>query len=220
MSLHCQINGNFEELQCDSGLCWCMDLGTGVPATTTIHENLFQLLDCFDESLHSDQYLRRCESRKQGKAQSRKKLLLHGCDWLPDHDHDCDGDGSFGVISCNHDDRICQCVDKYGQRISNFYMSGITQHNDMDCQCARDEHEGLTQLFCTLGFGAYDELQTFQTVEYCVDEYGFQKTAAYSHKEPPCKIKTCQKSNDFCNDYDHDNPPNPLPCQSCNDINC
>lgn len=48
MTLHCTQNGNFEELQCDSGVCWCADEYGGDPliGTTVVHDGLWKLLPC------------------------------------------------------------------------------------------------------------------------------------------------------------------------------
>lgn len=48
VTLHCTQNGNYEELQCDSGLCWCADELTGSVqlGTTVVHESLWELLPC------------------------------------------------------------------------------------------------------------------------------------------------------------------------------
>lgn len=48
VTLHCTQNGNFEELQCDSGLCWCADEYSGNPlvGTTVVQESLWTLLPC------------------------------------------------------------------------------------------------------------------------------------------------------------------------------
>jgi hypothetical protein len=33
VTLHCQSNGNYEKLQCDEGLCWCVDPADGKVTT-------------------------------------------------------------------------------------------------------------------------------------------------------------------------------------------
>ena len=212
-------NGNYESLQCDNGLCWCVDSMTSKPNSNTVHENLFQYLPCYNPEQHTYQYLRRCESREIARAQSKQKLMKHGLDWAVSDAGSCDGDGSFGLISCNPNVGQCQCVDKNRQVIRSYFAE-IGNKDKMDCRCARDEHDGLTQLGCYPGYGGYVELQVVGEQEFCVDPYGVQKTAAYELKEPRCKVKTCQSSIDYCNNYNHDEPPTPLPCQGCDDIHC
>lgn len=48
VTLHCARNGNYEQLQCDSGVCWCADPKTGVtlPGTRVVQEGLWKLLPC------------------------------------------------------------------------------------------------------------------------------------------------------------------------------
>lgn len=47
-TIHCTENGNFEELQCDNGICWCADLKTGQIQLNTIavQESLWSMLPC------------------------------------------------------------------------------------------------------------------------------------------------------------------------------
>lgn len=48
VTLHCKSNGDFEELQCDSGLCWCADEKSGRLAEETIAvpQDLWTMLPC------------------------------------------------------------------------------------------------------------------------------------------------------------------------------
>lgn len=48
VTLHCARNGNYEKLQCDSGVCWCADPKTGVtlPGTRVVPHGLWNLLPC------------------------------------------------------------------------------------------------------------------------------------------------------------------------------
>lgn len=48
VTLHCQDNGNFERLQCDSGVCWCADEMTGFieQDTFAVPESLWTFLPC------------------------------------------------------------------------------------------------------------------------------------------------------------------------------
>lgn len=53
VTLHCARNGNYEKLQCDSGVCWCADPKTGVtlPGTRVVPRGLWNLLPCCKEFL-------------------------------------------------------------------------------------------------------------------------------------------------------------------------
>lgn len=48
VTLHCSQNGNFEELQCDNGICWCADAKTGRVSVDTraVPQNLWNFLPC------------------------------------------------------------------------------------------------------------------------------------------------------------------------------
>lgn len=47
-TIHCLENGNFDELQCDGGICWCADEKTGHIQLNTIavQESLWTMLPC------------------------------------------------------------------------------------------------------------------------------------------------------------------------------
>lgn len=48
VTLHCLENGNFERLQCDSGICWCSDEMYGYieEGTFAVPESLWTFLPC------------------------------------------------------------------------------------------------------------------------------------------------------------------------------
>lgn len=54
-TLHCLPNGNFEELQCDSGICWCADERTGrvMNGSRAVPEHLWTTLPCCKSNCHS-----------------------------------------------------------------------------------------------------------------------------------------------------------------------
>lgn len=47
-TLHCKQNGNYEELQCDDGICWCADPGSGEQkvGTRAVPQQMFTQLPC------------------------------------------------------------------------------------------------------------------------------------------------------------------------------
>lgn len=47
-SIHCSPNGNFEPLQCNSGVCWCADSQTGrvVNGTRAVPDHMWKHLSC------------------------------------------------------------------------------------------------------------------------------------------------------------------------------
>lgn len=48
VSFHCAANGDYEEMQCDSGICWCAEPGTGriQAGTIAVPEPLWDMLPC------------------------------------------------------------------------------------------------------------------------------------------------------------------------------
>jgi hypothetical protein len=46
VTLHCNELGNYEELQCDDGVCWCAEEKTGTPFSRILPENMMTMLPC------------------------------------------------------------------------------------------------------------------------------------------------------------------------------
>lgn len=48
VTLHCQSNGNYEKLQCQSGICWCAVPETGdiILGTRAVPETMWTFLPC------------------------------------------------------------------------------------------------------------------------------------------------------------------------------
>lgn len=48
VTLRCSLNGNFEDLQCDSGVCWCAEKETGfiLNDTIAVPDSLWTYLPC------------------------------------------------------------------------------------------------------------------------------------------------------------------------------
>jgi len=46
VTLHCNEQGNYEELQCNNGVCWCAEEKTGTPTSRILPENMMTLLPC------------------------------------------------------------------------------------------------------------------------------------------------------------------------------
>ena len=53
VTLHCKENGNFEELQCTQGWCYCVTEEDGQPYGTSMPEVDMALLPCCKETRYS-----------------------------------------------------------------------------------------------------------------------------------------------------------------------
>lgn len=86
----------------------------------------------------------------------------------------CDKDGFYQAKQC--EGSVCTCVSKEGKDILD-YRADIWMSQDMDCQCARDQHEymetGLIGRFfyCTSN-GNYQKHQCLGSVCHCIDNHG------------------------------------------------
>uniref|UniRef100_A0A182K001 Thyroglobulin type-1 domain-containing protein n=1 Tax=Anopheles christyi TaxID=43041 RepID=A0A182K001_9DIPT len=120
VTLHCTQNGNYEELQCDSGLCWCADELTGRVqlGTTVVHESLWQLLPCYNSTLHGELYLRQCESASQAQKLILKKFYAHGTVGVTFNEILCDYDGAYGRYKVENG--VVFCTWRDGKKIGSF----------------------------------------------------------------------------------------------------
>lgn len=46
ITLHCTEEGNFDILQCDSGVCWCADEYTGEALGEVVPQPMMEMLPC------------------------------------------------------------------------------------------------------------------------------------------------------------------------------
>lgn len=127
-TLHCTRNGNYESLQCDSGICWCADEKTGgiVDGTRAVPQNMWTHLPCCkchflqvlgslsllilkEEIYLSDnatefgtEYLRQCESMAYAQNILQENLAMHGTLYVSIVKTQCDYDGSYGTYSIDN----------------------------------------------------------------------------------------------------------------------
>jgi Thyroglobulin type-1 repeat len=55
VTLHCTEEGNFDILQCDSGVCWCADEYTGEALGEVVPQPMMEMLPCceYTSTLHN-----------------------------------------------------------------------------------------------------------------------------------------------------------------------
>uniref|UniRef100_A0A182Q7H4 Thyroglobulin type-1 domain-containing protein n=1 Tax=Anopheles farauti TaxID=69004 RepID=A0A182Q7H4_9DIPT len=185
VTLHCTQSGNYEKLQCDRGVCWCADPQTGsqTPGTRAVPEDLWNLLPCYNETLHGAQYLRRCESVAFSQTLQRKQFIIRGHTGVTFTNALCGYDGSHGWYSIEGQEcvltqrvEIAACTWHDGTKIDP-YRTSLQTLPAMNCNCARDEklfamYGRRMELACE-GNGNYVPLQSRNGALFCVDPDGF-----------------------------------------------
>jgi len=175
VSLHCNLNGNYEMLQCDKGLCWCMNEETGKPMSKIVPENLLKLLPCYDRlNFHGkigSKYLRKCDSRLVGIERTAQKLRERGISWQINK-VTCDLAGGFDRTLCDDTRGICNCVST-AKRNSPTAFANDGGAPASTCSCTRDYLDGLTGTLHCDGFGNYPKFKSLVgpqgKVEFCAD---------------------------------------------------
>uniref|UniRef100_A0A182IPE9 Thyroglobulin type-1 domain-containing protein n=1 Tax=Anopheles atroparvus TaxID=41427 RepID=A0A182IPE9_ANOAO len=176
VTLHCTQDGNYEELQCDRGVCWCAVPQTGMqqPGTRAFPEDLWFLLPCYNETLHGVQYLRRCESMAFSQILQRKQFIIRGHSGVTFTNIICNYDGSYGQYVIEGQEAACTWRD--GTKLSP-YKSSLRTLAAMNCNCAQDEKlfatVGRTLELACEGNGNYVPLQSRNGVLFCVNPDGF-----------------------------------------------
>ena len=205
VTIHCTSNGNFENLQCDQGRCWCVDSRIGHVISRVVHKDLVQYLSCYSTDTFGEQYRRRCESRRYGKSKAIEIMRHHGLSWNQDDPYACDYDGSFARVNCKKEFNRCGCVDKANNWIGT-YSDADSLVREFGCLCARDKMvDDTIGLDCDKR-GNYEAIQQFNTpapgTEFCVDESGFQVTPKYSMStgitDKRCLIPNCPARHAEC----------------------
>ncbi|XP_008216867.2 thyroglobulin [Nasonia vitripennis] len=175
VSLHCTQNGNYEELQCDNGLCWCVEPLTGRPTQRAYPESLMTYLPCYNQKLSEFQYLRQCESKLIAIAKIVQKVKHHGHNYYHPDNVLCDDDGSYGPVQV--DRAGIKCTWKDGKKIFTYLTENVGNIADINCNCARDSviysNENLEfRLQCNPD-GNYKPQQSINGRSFCVDKDGF-----------------------------------------------
>ncbi|KAG4070333.1 hypothetical protein HA402_006475 [Bradysia odoriphaga] len=183
VTLHCARNGNYEPLQCDSGVCWCADPKTGVivPGTgRAVPQGLWKLLPCYNADEMGTEYLRECESASHAQMLLKQKLYTHGTTDVSLNNLQCDYDGSYGKYKIENG--IASCMWRDGTKIGS-YQAGANLVGQMNCYCARDhkhfEEAGLSLTLSCTGNGNYEKTQGFNGKIFCVDRDGFAVTSYF-----------------------------------------
>ncbi|XP_052873606.1 uncharacterized protein LOC128278923 [Anopheles cruzii] len=178
VTLHCTQNGNYEELQCDRGVCWCVNPHTGVQQTGTraVPENSWSLLPCYNETVYGAQYLRRCESVMFSQVLQRKQFITRGHHGVTFTNIACDYDGSYGRYTIEGQEVFCTWRD--GSKIVP-YKTSLQKMAAINCNCARDEKlfaaaadRHPMELACEAN-GNYVPLQFRNAEHFCTDPDGF-----------------------------------------------
>ena len=169
VTLHCTETGDYDALQCDKELCWCVNTISGKPVSIVVPESLITLLPCHPnvdtESVFGSQYLRKCENRVVSVARSQAVLERHGTAWQVGREYECHYDGSFAGVQCSGGE--CHCYTPPGTRLGTYGVS-LADRGDMTCGCARDQEAGLTSVDHCAGNGDYEPLQVSGEQEFCV----------------------------------------------------
>uniref|UniRef100_A0A1B0DE61 Thyroglobulin type-1 domain-containing protein n=1 Tax=Phlebotomus papatasi TaxID=29031 RepID=A0A1B0DE61_PHLPP len=132
VTLHCQQNGNYEELQCDEGACWCADPATGfiIEDTIAVPHHLWTLLPCYNTSFYGTQYLRQCDSAAHAQNLIRDAFSKRGTSQISFTNIQCHYDGTYGTFAFVENQAVCTWRD--GSRLGGF-ASQTNQANQMDC---------------------------------------------------------------------------------------
>ncbi|XP_055610049.1 thyroglobulin-like [Uranotaenia lowii] len=176
VTLHCAQNGNFEELQCDSGFCWCADEFDGVPllGTSVVPEGLWKFLPCYNQTLHGEFYLRQCESSAFAQRAIQKKFALRGTLGITFNDIKCDYDGAYGAYMIENG--IVYCTWRDGKKIGSYQVRSSLV-SSVNCNCARDsvifQEVGIPFTLACGGNGNYENLQDQNGQLFCVDNDGY-----------------------------------------------
>ncbi|KAG5886022.1 hypothetical protein JTB14_023663 [Gonioctena quinquepunctata] len=189
VALHCDSMGNYEKLQCDSGLCWCAEPKTGALTTPVVPEKAMKKLPCYDVTKVGGQYLRQCDSVAYAMATIKNTMTVHGVTYNNLGTKLCDGDGAFGAY--NISEGIAYCTWRDGHSIGTWQSNAGQYINQLNCNCARDFKMYSNVLTCS-GNGNYLPVQSIikdgVNQYFCVDNEGFAKSNFFSSSTKDCTL--------------------------------
>ena len=200
VTLHCTETGDYEALQCDQELCWCVNTISGKPISIVVPESLITLLPCHPnvdtEAVFGSQYLRKCENRVVSVARTRALLERHGTEWEVGREYECSYDGSFAGVQCSEGE--CHCFNPAGDRLGTYGVA-LADRGEMKCGCARDKEAGLTTVDHCAGNGDYEPLQISGGQEFCVDPAdGWRVCRSRVPGSRPGQISACLSVSGLC----------------------
>ncbi|CAK1556130.1 unnamed protein product [Leptosia nina] len=175
VTLHCTANGDYEPLQCNQGMCWCVEPKTGQPTVIPIPEEDMKLLPCYSGPAVGEQYLRRCESIVSSLSRIYKEQSEHGTRFYGNPTTVCDYDGSYGAYQIENG--IAYCTGRDG-KILGSWQAIVSEMNNMNCNCARDSRihfpaRGMSVAEVCQPNGNYRPNQIANGAVYCVDSDGY-----------------------------------------------
>ncbi|KAL3288061.1 hypothetical protein HHI36_002512 [Cryptolaemus montrouzieri] len=178
VSFHCDEQGNYEELQCDTDHCWCVDTQTGELTSKIVPENSMTYLKCSGK-LQGSQYLRKCESVAFAQTKITEIMKTHGVISPNIQRISCESDGSYGPYTITNSQ--VTCVTRTNSVLQ--YQASIKDITSMDCNCAYDQdlynRIGKSFTLECQNNGNYKPFQSAykdETVKsFCVDKDGNKK---------------------------------------------
>lgn len=132
--------GNYEPLQCDSGLCWCAEPKTGQILSTIVTDEMMKFLPCCKNCWYffifiliilsdldkkekiGEQYLRQCESQLYGQAKILQEFKLHGTQESSFQFALCDWDGTYGKYTVERNVYVLLYLYNYNQSNHNVIL--------------------------------------------------------------------------------------------------
>lgn len=176
VTLHCNEQGNYEELQCDNGVCWCTEEKTGTPFSSILPENMMKMLPCYENASLGSGYLRQCESLLIAQKRIEIVMAAHNST-NPNFPYiNCELDGSYGAVK--QEGNLLYCAWKDNTRLEN-YAEQLNERAGMNCRCARDTkmYGDKIQHSCLANGNYRPDQYANDGSKYCIDSDGFPNSS-------------------------------------------
>ncbi|GAB6029477.1 hypothetical protein CHUAL_005231 [Chamberlinius hualienensis] len=197
-NVRCDELGDFTQLQCWKGVCFCVDPYTKEMTTPAIPMSGISALPCYNETIDGDGYYTLCQSELYKWKAIIEELHNKGVNGTLIQLPECDFDGTYAAMQYDGNRQICATRD--GVQIGSFMHEGVP-FVEMNCRCARDSvyPDGLPNSYrfddCS-NIGEYNPQYSVGEDYYCLDSDGQQTNKSDLETY---FIRQDNRDNHYCN---------------------
>lgn len=188
--MKCTETGDFSEMQCWDGVCFCVDKDTQIMTSVAVPMAAINVLPCWDSSLYTTTFYGDCQIEYTRQSAIIEEFALKGLVISPIDLPSCDPDGTYGFVQFQSNKYYCS--DREGVQIDSYFIDASSSNYDdykkMICNCARDSEypDGLPDgqhIGSCDNLGNYNNKLCVQDSCVCLDSDGQQCSNTFKYDD-------------------------------------